>query len=645
MRIKYHTIKFFLILLLVSFWIFCSKGLHASPLKTTNQQLDSISYQTFLKYRTKDIDSALFYARKTLSASLISKDSVLIIKGYNAIGHCHDLKLQYDSALYYYKKGIRESRRINNKTRAMFLSNTIGIVYDNAGKYDSALVYFYESLDLAKQLNREKDVSIALTNIGNINFDIGLHQSAINFYKQAIEIKERFKSTGLENAYYNIGLCYAAEKDHAMALQYFQKLIALCTNGNCANNSLDRGMVGVGMAYYLLKDYDNCEQYMLQVVDSEDIKVRQSANRWLSKLNYERGNYETALKYIKRSNEFSREANNIESLKTNYLILGDIYKSMNKLDSALVFYDQHFNLKDSLFNETVAGGIRDLFVGLERKQAQIEIDAKQKQLETRKKIVILLALVLILTAVLIWFIIRDLIKRRTLNIYLDEQVNLKTAQLQLSNTELREKKNDLDNLVYKISHDIRGPLARLQGLIQIGKLENTTSVYDKLEKESSSLEKILNRMAVVNSINHHKLLNVEINLEEFIDQLLEKYKNQWHDYVTFEVEVGESSIMSDPELLDISLFNLVDNAVVFRDRSKPSIVRIGYKNNIMYVEDNGQGFDPKYSNQLTNLFFVANEKGGTGIGLHHTHLALSKLGAELIVASASEPTRFEIKFA
>jgi signal transduction histidine kinase len=526
----------------------------------------------------------------------------------------------------------------------MYFSNSIGIVYDNAGVYDSALVYFYESLDIAKQLNKEKDIAIALTNIGNINFDLGLNESAINFYKQAIEIKERIGSAGLETTYYNIGLCYASLEDHEKALESFQKLIDLCTNGKCDKNSLDRGLIGIGISYYVLRDYDNCEQYMLQVIDSEDKKVRTSAYRYLSMVNNMRGNYKTALEYVKKSIEISQSTNNMESLKHNYQLLGDIYKSTNKLDSAMIFYDRHFDLKDSLFNETVAGGIRDLFVGLERKQAQIEIDAKQKQLETRKKIVILLALVLILTAILIWFIISDLLKRRTRNIYLDEQVNLKTAQLQLSNTELREKKNDLDNLVYKISHDIRGPLARLQGLIQIGKLENTTSVYDKLERESSSLEKILNRMAVVNSINHHKLENIEIKLEDFINQLLEKYKNQWHDYVMFKVEVGDTVIMSDPELLDITLFNLLDNAVVFRDKSKLSIVRVGYENNTLFVEDNGQGFDAKYANQLTNLFFVANEKAGTGIGLHHTHLALSKLGAKLKVASAFEPTRFEIKF-
>jgi signal transduction histidine kinase len=151
-------------------------------------------------------------------------------------------------------------------------------------------------------------------------------------------------------------------------------------------------------------------------------------------------------------------------------------------------------------------------------------------------------------------------------------------------------------------------------------------------------------MAVVNSINHHNSQKIEIRLEEFIQQALKKYKNQWHNYVTFQVEVGDVIIESDPELLDISLFNILDNAVVFRDSTKPSIVRIGYENNKLFVEDNGQGFDPKYANQLTNLFFVANEKGGTGIGLHHTHLALSKIGAKLIVASASNPTRFEIKF-
>jgi signal transduction histidine kinase len=324
--------------------------------------------------------------------------------------------------------------------------------------------------------------------------------------------------------------------------------------------------------------------------------------------------------------------------------MGDVYKSLNKLDSALFFYDKHFALKDSLFNETVAGSIQDLFVNLERKQAQAEINAKEKQLDTQRTVVILMSLVIILTIVVGWFIIRDLIKRRKLNVYLDEQVNIKTKQLLQSNAELKAKKNDLDNLIYKISHDIRAPLSRLQGLIQLGRIDHGAGFYDKMEEQAMDLEKILNRMAVVNSITHHELEIADIPLRDFVNEIIKKYSRQWDNDVEFDISIGEEVVQTDPELLEISLYNILDNAVRFRVRDK-AIVKIGYANKAIFVEDNGQGFDKKYINKITDLFFVANESSGTGIGLHHTSLAIQKLGAHLKVVSNASPTRFEIEFA
>ena len=409
MAYKIDNWKFFLGIFFSVTALFWLRPHPSSASKTANFQNDSISYNNFLFYRTKNLDSALHYARKSIAQARQKRDTELIIKSYNAVGYCFQQRQQLDSALYMYKTGLNISEEVGNSRRALFFSNSIGIVYDRSGLYDSALVYFYNALDLAKELEREKDEAIALTNIGNVNFDLGLKESAIRFYEQAIEIKERIQTSGLENTYYNIGLCYAELGEHEKSLAFFQKMITLCAKGNCSNLSVDRGRVGIGMSSWVLGDLDECERNFIQVTNSDDEDIRMVGFRYLSMINDKLGNYELALSQIQQSNYYAERTVNKEALKTNYEHMGDVYKSLAQLDSALLYYEKHFTLKDSLFNESVAGSIQDLFVKLERKQAQAEIDAKEKQLETQQIVVVLMSLVIILTAIVGWFIIRDLL--------------------------------------------------------------------------------------------------------------------------------------------------------------------------------------------------------------------------------------------
>ena len=72
--------------------------------------------------------------------------------------------------------------------------------------------------------------------------------------------------------------------------------------------------------------------------------------------------------------------------------------------------------------------------------------------------------------------------------------------------------------------------------------------------------------------------------------------------------------------------NLISNAIKYSRNKETPKIEIGYytegKENIYYVEDNGTGFDMKYSDKLFRVFqrlHSTAEFEGTGIGL-----ALSK---------------------
>jgi signal transduction histidine kinase len=653
MSLKGYLFHIIVLITVVSNNLFATNENAASLINANNTE-DSLYYYVFLKYRVENIDSATKYAKLSYNQSIALNDIELTIKSLNALGYCYRNKSIYDSALYVYKLGVQQSKVANNEIRQIFFYNNIGIVYNHIGVYDSAIANYFSSLQLAQRLDRYKDVSIALMNIGNINLALENNEVAIKYYSQSLEIKEEYGYSGVDFAYYNLGLCYNKLKDYDNAIEHFNKLISFCANNECELDS-DLAILGLGLAYFGLNNYDLATEYFKQIKGTEDIRSKIAIYRTLSQILSEKEDYKRALELIDSSIVYANQIKRPEELETNYETKGEILSKVGMLDSALFYYQKHYALKDSLFNEAVALSIQDLFVGFEREQAEATIRVKEREITVRKRANILFALVIILSLAIIIKAIMDLTKRKKMNKYLDKQVALKTSELTELNKNLQDKSKDLNNLIYNISHEIRGPLARLLGLINLGQMESHKDLkdvkyYGKLQNEVIELESILKRMTITNYVNHHEVNIVGIKPDEFFENLIANSRYLWQDKIKIDLELdGIQELNTDTQMLEIALQNIIANAVKFRNPRIPdhSILNIklekGEKDRIdILLLDNGIGFDEQYKDLITDLFFVASELGGVGMGLHQTKLALTKINAEFEVLSTRNPTSFVV---
>ncbi len=244
------------------------------------------------------------------------------------------------------------------------------------------------------------------------------------------------------------------------------------------------------------------------------------------------------------------------------------------------------------------------------------------------------------------------------NRQLEEKVAERTNDLNSSNKALRQVNEELDNFIYKTSHDIRGPLATLKGMCNVAlmdvKDELAVSYLKKLDVTADRMNTILTRLMIVNQINSSVLLPVKINFQEILDEIFafERKKGLPPRFIiTSEIEPG-CSIVSDNALVRIILENLIDNAIKFyntSDRLDPfariKLLRDGESVKVM-VEDNGIGMNHRDGKDIFQMFMRASERSEIGgIGLYLAKLASEKIGGEVNLShSDSRGSLFEVIF-
>ena len=110
------------------------------------------------------------------------------------------------------------------------------------------------------------------------------------------------------------------------------------------------------------------------------------------------------------------------------------------------------------------------------------------------------------------------------NLLLDQQVQDKTKELVDTNEQLTKVNEELDNFIYKTSHDIRGPLASLKGMVNLAimdvKDDKALGYLEKLDLTAEKLNMVLTRLLIVNRINHAELKPETVHFEPIIQEIL-----------------------------------------------------------------------------------------------------------------------------
>lgn len=227
--------------------------------------------------------------------------------------------------------------------------------------------------------------------------------------------------------------------------------------------------------------------------------------------------------------------------------------------------------------------------------------------------------------------------------------------LRQQNKELAKVNAELDNFVYSVSHNLRGPLASIIGLLHAVDEEPDALRIDQMHnmmlKNALRLDQTLKEILDYSQNARSEIRHELVNWADIIDRSREKlqaYSNA--EKIRFTINYPESSLAfhSDPARLQLLCNALYTNAFQYADPAREMFVEttiaVGVNGAMISIADNGIGISEEVLPKVFDMFYRGTTASqGAGLGLYIAREVVRRLGGHIEIRSVEgEGTTVEI---
>jgi signal transduction histidine kinase len=226
---------------------------------------------------------------------------------------------------------------------------------------------------------------------------------------------------------------------------------------------------------------------------------------------------------------------------------------------------------------------------------------------------------------------------RELNASLEQRVAERTQALAAVNAEL-------EAFTSTVSHDLRAPLRQLGGFTRLldesagSRLDARERSYVAMLRSTATeavqmVDDLLSFSRVSRADLRSRPVDLDAVLRSARDGLLHEEEGREVEWVVHPLP----TVQGDPSMLLLVIRNLLGNALKYTRSRRPGRIEVGTVNvpgaeDIIYVRDNGVGFDMKYAHKLFGVFqrlHRSDQFEGSGIGLAHVRRIVQRHGGRV----------------
>ncbi len=637
--------KYLSILLLASLLYVDSLAQNAEELVQNLRQSESDSlkfvawHQLVKHYRFTDMDSALFYATEGLAYAQRTHDTYGEALMHFAMGDVNEQHGELELAKEQYTEARNMFRQIGYMHGVAACTNGLGVVAGRTSQYDEATRHFLQALTLYEQIGETKGIIQTYIKLGVVSDYLGDLDKALEYYLKAEALNATPMSLNARLALLNnIGIIYGKRNEIPTALRYFH--MGLRESDPDKSTGIHITLLSsLGIAHEKSGRPDSAYYFQEQALSmarqhnmpEEEARALVNMASLLSTTD------------VAQSFELLREALTIARRIQQLSLMSEVYESMIQLykqeqnyREALAVFETRQLLKDSMFSLQKSKEIARLHASqeLERKQNEIRnLALMNEKSTTQRNIMIVVAIIFLVLIGVVW--------------YYNHRISALNKRLISKQHELSSSNTIKDKLFSILGHDLRSPLGRILGLLNILELKHASDdesrVIENLRQQSLNTLETLDNLLLWGQSQlkgvrlNQQVLRLKAQLSKSI-QLTADYALQKNIEVT-ETTPPQLVAFVDPVHFDFVVRNLLSNAIKFSHSGGEVVIHAFRRKDkvVVSIHDSGVGIPEHLQEEIFTADTESargtwNEKGN-GIALMLCREYIAENGGSLWVNS------------
>jgi tetratricopeptide (TPR) repeat protein len=372
-----------------------------------------------------------------------------IAEAYRVIGIGYSYQFKEVEAFDNYLNALSNYKATNNIRGIAKVDNNLGNLYrDN--EYDTAITYFQDALGIAQKLKEQVLIASINLNLGNVYLRKKEYDRALESFDISRKMFEKLNNdpSNLITCYQNAGVAYYWKHDYTKA----KELLLKANTGAKALNDMNTSIASIDLTladlFIAQNDFSEAEKYIKEgSALAQYPKIQADYNYTTYQMEFKRKNYQKALMILK--DIYKQDSLDYKSnVNTKIEFLEKKHRSDARQDSTVnaqrLTIERNKNTQYLFWGSSVAAGLLLVVIGL------LVANVKRKA-QTNKRLTELNGEVS-----------RQKDNLDRINHHLEEIIDERTRDLQVKNKKLSEYSSYL-------SHQIRGPIATLKGLMNLEK--------------------------------------------------------------------------------------------------------------------------------------------------------------------------------